>query len=124
MFAPHGESQMITTEIITATISTLPGVIHEVVILPGYVFDGASIPRWAWSFVGAPFDPTLVFSACVHDWYCEHSHEAGDYQARVIGDAVFFKLLANAGVGYWRRVAMYLAVRFNSWNKYGRHVAD
>lgn len=120
MFEPHGPRHMRTTREVTVTIGHIPGVSHVVTIPVDYRFDGASIPRAAWSIIGAPFEPDFCLAACVHDWYCEHSHECGDYQARVIGDAVFFWLLAKAGVPCWKRVAMYLAVRLNSWWFHGR----
>ena len=106
---------MRVTRDLSMEITTLPGVMHTVYIHAGYKFDGASIPRFAWSIIGAPFEPDYCLAACVHDWICEHSHEAGDYQARVIGDAVFFALLKRAGVSRTRRVLMYMAVRLNSW---------
>ncbi len=123
MFKPDAESpqHMRVTTPIWEDVTTLEGVFHAVQIPAGYRFDGASIPRLAWSVIGAPFDPQYCLAACVHDYYCEHSHESGDYQARVIGDAVFFALLAKANVPRWRRVLMYLAVRLNSWWFYGRH---
>jgi hypothetical protein len=120
MFKPDGPQYMRVTSPIWEDITSLPGVFHAVEIPVGYRFDGASIPRLAWSIIGAPFDPSYCLAACIHDWYCEHSHEIGDYQARVIGDAVFFSLLKKAGVSRWRRIAMYLAVRINSWWFYGR----
>jgi hypothetical protein len=120
MFRPDGPSFMRTTTEINETITTLPGVVHTVSIPVGYRFDGASIPRLAWSLIGAPFEPDFCLAACVHDWYCDHSHELGDYQARVIGDAVFFRLLQRAGVSRLRRMLMYGAVRLNSWWFYGR----
>jgi len=40
----------------------------EYVIPAGFVFDGASIPRFAWSFIGHPFDEHLRIGACIHDW--------------------------------------------------------
>lgn len=121
MFEPDGPQMMRVTAPIARDITNLPGVMHAVQIPVGYRFDGASIPKIAWAIIGAPFDPQFCLAACMHDWYCEHSHEAGDYQARVIGDAVFFALLAKAKVPRWRRVLMYLAVRLNSWVRYGRH---
>ena len=120
MFKPDGSAWMRTTQEIRETITTLPGVVHTVEIPAGYRFDGASIPRLAWSIIGAPFNPDFCLAACCHDWYCEHSHELGDYQARVIGDAVFFALLKRAGVAKWRRILMYFAVRANSYWFYGR----
>ena len=120
MFKPDGPRCMRVTTPIWEDVTTLEGVFHAVQIPTGYRFDGASIPRLAWSIIGAPFDPQYCLAACIHDWYCEHSHEIGDYQARVIGDAVFFALLKKAGVPHWRRVLMYMAVRLNSWWFYGR----
>lgn len=120
MFKPDGPQFMRVTSPIWEDVTNLPGVHHAVEIPVGYRFDGASIPRLAWSIIGAPFDPLYCLAACVHDFYCEHSHETGDYQARVIGDAVFFALLKKAGVSKRRRVLMYLAVRLYSWWFHGR----
>lgn len=119
MFEPDGPQHMRVTNPICRYVTTIPGVLHVVEIPAGYRFDGASIPRLAWSIIGAPFEPDFCLAACVHDWYCEHSHESGDYQARVIGDAVFLALLKQAGVPRRRRVLMYMAVRLNSWWFYG-----
>lgn len=110
---------MRVTEPLWLDVVSLPGVTLQIRVPIGYTFDGASIPRAAWSVIGSPFEPDFQIAACCHDWICEHSHEANDYQARVIGDAVFFALLARAGVPRWRRVLMYLAVRLNSWWRYG-----
>lgn len=121
MFRPAGPGMMQVTEEIYEQITYLCGVAHTVNIPPGYIFDGASIPRLAWIVIGAPFDPQFCLAACVHDWYCDQSQKTSDYQARVIGDAVFFALLQRAGVSRWRRVLMYLAVRLNSWLRYGKH---
>ena len=75
----------------------------------GYSWDGASIPRWAWTVMGHPLEGDLRFASLVHDWLCEHSQTAGD---RMFADAVFFKLLEEAGLPRWRRVCLWLAVRF------------
>lgn len=116
-FLPVGDRYMTGGEL-HVVISGVDQVMHWVSIPPGYYFDGASIPRWLWSFIGSPFEPDLMTAACVHDWYCDHSSEC--YQSRVIGDAVFFYLLTKAGVARWRRVLMYLGVRLHSFWAYGR----
>ena len=36
-------------------------------IKAGFIFDGASIPRWLWSIVGEPFDPNWLAAALCHD---------------------------------------------------------
>lgn len=106
---------MRTTEVLDVVICNTPGIVHLVTIPPGYAFDGASIPRLVWSIIGHPFDPTFTLAACVHDWYCEAATKRNDYQIRVIGDAVFFALLARAGVAKWKRTMLYAAVRMYSF---------
>lgn len=101
-------------------VSRVQGIAHLVTIPAGYEFDGASIPRFVWSWIGPPFDPSFVVAACVHDWYCDRARECRDYQLRVIGDAVFFALLERAGVASWRRAAMYVAVRAHAFVNRGR----
>jgi hypothetical protein len=35
----------------------------------GFIFDGASIPRVAWSILGVtPYDPKIFKAAIIHDW--------------------------------------------------------
>lgn len=38
-----------------------------VVASPGFVWDGASIPRFGWTFVGSPFTGKYQHGALVHD---------------------------------------------------------
>lgn len=115
MFEPVDGTRMRLTRELSVSISSIPCVIHQVCIPAGYEFDGASIPRVAWSIIGAPFEPDFVLAACIHDWYCDR---ARCYHQRMIGDAVFFLLLARAGVPYWRRACMYAAVRVYGWLKW------
>ena len=122
MFEPVNETHCRTTREIQVTPVDLPGVLLDLVIPVGFEFDGASIPRFAWIVIGAPFEPDFQLAACCHDWICERSNETGNYEARVMGDALFFLLLARSGVPRWKRVAMYLAVRLNSWWRYGREL--
>ena len=99
------------------SVTTAGGITHTVTLPRGYVFDGASIPRLAWSMIGHPFDPSFLVAAAVHDWYCDQAAQTHDYQLRVIGDAVFFALLRRAGVSWLKRSAMYLAVRsYGLWS--------
>jgi hypothetical protein len=121
MFRPVSATECETTIPIVLTPVDLPGFCNHIAVPAGFTFDGASIPRFAWVVIGAPFEPDYQLAACVHDWICERSNELGNYEARVMGDALFFLLLARAGVPRWKRVAMYLAVRLNSWWRYGRN---
>ena len=115
---PDGPGFCKTLSTIFVTLRHQDGITHWVEIPAGYRFDGASIPQLAWSVIGGPFDPQFALAAAVHDWHCEHTADC--YEARVIGDAVFFLLLKRAGVPKWKRTLMFLGVRLNSWWRYGR----
>jgi len=39
-------------------------------VLIGLVFDGASIPRWAWWLIGSPFTGAYREAAVIHDTLC------------------------------------------------------
>lgn len=99
---------------------------HTLVIPPGFVFDGASVPRIFWCVPG--FSPLgrHVWAALAHDWICEHPEEL----PRIIGDAIFGHLLEQLRIDAERHkpprertyrqraanAAMYLAVR--AWSTY------
>lgn len=73
-----------------------------------FTWDGASIPRWLWWLMGHPLSPQLRWASLWHDIGCR---EAQCIEDRTIADAVFLRLLREAGVSKWRRQAMWLAVR-------------
>lgn len=74
----------------------------------GDSWDGASIPRWAWSIIGHPLTEDVRVASYWHDRLCEGSETPED---RMVADAVFIMLLRQSGVSRWRRCAMWLAVR-------------
>lgn len=76
---------------------------------PGSSWDGASIPRLAWSIMGHPLAADVREASYWHDRLCEGSKTPED---RMVADAVFLMLLRRAGVSRWRRWAMWAAVRF------------
>lgn len=75
----------------------------------GDSWDGASVPRWAWSMIGHPLRDEFRWASFWHDRLCEKAECVED---RTIADAVFLRLLKDAGVCKWRRLAMWSAVRF------------
>ena len=76
---------------------------------PGDSWDGATIPRALWTIAGHPFLPEYRWASYWHDRLCESAKTIED---RTVADAVFLKLLRDAGVSRWRRLAMWAAVRF------------
>ena len=78
----------------------------------GNSWDGASIPRLFWSIIGHPLTSDFRWASYWHDRLCEQSRTWGE---RRLADAVLLVLLQQAGVGYLRRTAMWLAVRFYAW---------
>lgn len=78
----------------------------------GNTYDGASIPCWAWSIIGHPLEQRFRWPSYWHDRLCETARTWAD---RRLADAVLLVLLEEAGVGYWRRTAMWLAVRAYAW---------
>jgi hypothetical protein len=80
---------------------------NVVITVPaGFVFDGASIPDFAWSVVGHPFLRGYRRPSAVHDYLMKHktipSHEAHRY---------FYNCLRLEGVSRWRAVTLFNSVR-------------
>ena len=75
---------------------------------PEASWDGATIPRPFWSIIGHPLSAEFRWASYWHDRLCEDARTIED---RTLADAVFLKLLADAGVQKWRRLAMWAAVR-------------
>jgi hypothetical protein len=73
-----------------------------------FAWDGATIPWWSRWIFGHPLSPEYRWASLWHDIGCR---EAQCIEDRTIADAVFLRLLREAGVGKYRRLAMWLAVR-------------
>ena len=74
---------------------------------PGFVFDGASIPRFAWSILGLyPMSAQLQGPALIHD--ALYGAEMFD---RLTCDRIFYRDLRRQGIGWARASTMYRAVR-------------
>ena len=78
-------------------------------VIEGESWDGASVPRWAWSVIGHPLRDEFRWASFWHDRLCV---AATNIEQRTVADAVFLALLRDAGVAKWRRLAMWSAVRF------------
>ena len=85
----------------------------KVIKIPkGYITDGASIPKWAWSIIGGPVGKYAP-AAIVHDYIIEF-----ELYPRKKADKIFLEAMKVLKVPFWKRRIMYRAVRINSgWRK-------
>ena len=87
----------------------------ELTVFPGFVFDGASIPRCCWTITGHPLEHRFLYAALLHDVL----YSAG-YLSRKQADQCFRSFLSRfAGVGKFSAWKMYVAVRIFggiAWN--------
>jgi len=67
--------------------------------------DGASIPQWAWSFIGGPFEGLYRGPAVLHDFYCDK--RSRPWQDT---DRMFYNAMITAGVDQTKARVMYAAV--------------
>lgn len=78
----------------------------------GSSYDGASIPRLFWSLIGHPLEEQFRWASFWHDRLCEESQT---WSGRRFADATLLVLLDRERVAYWRRTAMWVAVRLYAW---------
>jgi len=71
-----------------------------------FIFDGASIPWFAWLSTYTPFHPDVMGPAVVHDWlYLNHQ------TVRNVADEIFYDLLILNGANIVKSKLMYKAVK-------------
>ena len=99
-------------------VSFLGARVAYVVIKKGFVYDGASIPRFAWRLIGAPMTGKYTRAALVHDWLyvTKQVHVWGSSRypmaiGRKYADKIMLTFMKRDGVVWWRRNAIYLAIR-------------
>lgn len=71
----------------------------------GFIYDGASIPDFAWSVVGHPFMRGYRRPAALHDFLCREKL----YPHQMVHD-MFYDCLRAEGVTWWRAKLMHYAV--------------
>ena len=84
---------------------------EKIVKVPiGFISDGASIPRFAWSIIGSPWGGKYTEAAIIHDYlYFTRT------TTRKYADKIFILGMRDLGVSWWRRVTMYRSVRSFGW---------
>ena len=84
----------------------------KVIVLKGFVWDGASIPRNLWEEVGCPC--SHLYASCIHDALYQSA-----LLDRKTSDKIFHRCLLDNGVDSITAKAMYLGVRFAGEQYYG-----
>lgn len=95
---------------------------HGVIDVPaGFVFDGASIPRFAWSKLGVtPYDPKVVVAAVIHDWMY-----ASKIKSKKDADAIFYYIMDHQGfLSKVQMRLMYTAVKLFGRKAYRKVIKD
>lgn len=77
-------------------------------IKENYNWDGASIPRFAWRFIGANTEADFLIPSLIHDVLCENHHYIDN--DRELSSKVFRALLIASGVSELKANIMYSAV--------------
>jgi len=90
----------------------------EVCRIPiGFNWDGASIPKWAQSFIGKPMG-NYALAALLHDWLYSSLILGKNKKGRLEADELFYTVMDQLDISWWRRKAMYRAVRFGGKKPY------
>lgn len=78
----------------------------EITVPKDFIYDGASIPSFAWTLIYTPFHPDMMLPALIHD-YLYKTHETD----RDTADSIFYYLLIENGVEKITAEVMHAAVR-------------
>jgi len=88
----------------------------KVIVKAGFIFDGASIPRFFWRIIGHPFSYKLVRAAVIHDVLY-----ATEYFNRWFADNLFAEMLDFSGVSDLKEKVMYDAVKIAGGSVWDSH---
>ena len=89
----------------------------NVTVPAGFKCDGASIPRFLWSSVSPAIDPRTLRGAVVHDYLYRTAPENWN---RKEADDLFYDLIREDGLGWWKSQKAYWGVRMfgsSSWSR-------
>jgi hypothetical protein len=75
----------------------------------GFESDGASVPKILWNLY-PPFGEYLE-AAIIHDWFCVLGHAGTSPIGSQDAARLFLEVMEVMGVGKWKRIKMYWAVR-------------
>ena len=84
---------------------TVLGISLNITVKKGFIFDGASVPRFLWTFIGHPMTPPRVAAALVHDWL--HKSQV---VPKWLTDIIYASVQVLTGIRYHRITLEYVAL--------------
>ena len=83
----------------------------------GFIFDGASIPRIAWTLLGVtPFDNRIIHAAVIHDWLYSTRQ-----RSRKTSDKIFKRIMKKEKLlGVSKRFLIHRSVRIGGGRAYNK----
>lgn len=83
----------------------------------GFEWDGASIPKAAQWLIGKPMGK-YALAALLHDWLYASRILGTTRKGRIEADELFYTVMEQLRISWWRRKAMYRAVRIGGYHAY------
>jgi len=100
-------------------IYTLPDG-RRILIKKGFIFDGASIPRFFWRVIGHPLDHEFIRAVLLHDGLY-----AAELLAQSLSDEAFLEFMKYYDdIGWFKRNTMYKGVRIGGSTVWKNHTVE
>jgi hypothetical protein len=93
----------------------------RITVRAGFDFDGASIPKFAWSIIGDPIALDILIAALLHDmFFCAHPKE---FPLALTND-LFLEVQQAIGSSWAKRNTATKAVQAAGWTRWGKTAAE
>lgn len=83
----------------------------------GFLWDGASIPKFAQKIIGKPMGK-YALAGLLHDWLYSSRILGNSERGRKEADKLFLLAMRCLKISWWRRKVMYRAVRIGGFSSY------
>ncbi len=99
---------------------------QDIAVPEGFVWDGASVPRGLWTISGIRKDGRIRAAALIHDFLYRNLGQATDALcfSRKGADKLFYTIMREAGMSWWRASRAYRAVRVFGWIAWRKHARN
>ena len=100
---------------ITKLFSYITKAGKKIIVPLKFLWDGASIPRFAWSLIGSPFTGRYVRGSLIHDflrWLADKAKTRKEFKELTgYADRIFLEIMREDGVGRIKSRIMWFSVR-------------